>query len=383
MKWHLLTGEYPPQPGGVSTYTRQVARALAAAGDEVTVWAPPVSASDALDSGVIVHRLPDTFGRRSLRLIDAELERDPSPQRRLVQYVPHAFGWKGANLPFCRWAAAPSRHPLWVMFHEVGFPFDVRQSPLRNALAVANRVMARLVVRAASRVFVSIPGWRAMLEPLAVPGCDMTWLPVPSGIGVAGDAARAADVRARFGDGRPLVGHLGTYPASIRTLLVDAIVPLAAATNCRILLVGPRGAQLRDEIVARDRTLEACVSATGVLPDAEVSAHIAACDLMLQPYPDGISSRRTSAMAALAHGVAVVSTAGWLTEPIWRTSESVALADAGDSAALAIEAERLIASPDARARLAAAGQRLYAERFDLRHTIASLRGTPADMRVCA
>src|SRR6185437_4911098 len=26
MKWHVLTGEYPPQRGGVSTYTKQVAR---------------------------------------------------------------------------------------------------------------------------------------------------------------------------------------------------------------------------------------------------------------------------------------------------------------------------------------------------------------------
>jgi hypothetical protein len=38
--WHILTGEYPPQPGGVSDYTRQLARALVDAGDSVEVWAP-------------------------------------------------------------------------------------------------------------------------------------------------------------------------------------------------------------------------------------------------------------------------------------------------------------------------------------------------------
>ena len=38
--WHIITGEYPPQPGGVSDYTRLVAEGLAAAGDAVTVWAP-------------------------------------------------------------------------------------------------------------------------------------------------------------------------------------------------------------------------------------------------------------------------------------------------------------------------------------------------------
>ena len=30
--WAILTGEYPPQPGGVSDYTLQVCRGLAAAG---------------------------------------------------------------------------------------------------------------------------------------------------------------------------------------------------------------------------------------------------------------------------------------------------------------------------------------------------------------
>ena len=31
--WHILTGEYPPECGGVGHYTRLVARGLAAAGD--------------------------------------------------------------------------------------------------------------------------------------------------------------------------------------------------------------------------------------------------------------------------------------------------------------------------------------------------------------
>ena len=44
------------------------------------------------------------------------------------------------------------------------------------------------------------------------------------------------------------------------------------------------------------------------LANEEVSVHLSACDLMIQPYPDGISARRTSAMAALAHERPVVTT---------------------------------------------------------------------------
>ncbi len=40
VSWHLLTGEYPPQPGGVSDHTWQVSEGLARAGCAVHVWAP-------------------------------------------------------------------------------------------------------------------------------------------------------------------------------------------------------------------------------------------------------------------------------------------------------------------------------------------------------
>ena len=57
--------------------------------------------------------------------------------------------------------------------------------------------------------------------------------------------------------------------------------------------------------------------AAGYLSPAELSAHIAACDLFVQPYPDGITSRRTSAMACLSRARPVVTTTGHLTEPLW------------------------------------------------------------------
>jgi hypothetical protein len=39
--WAIVTGEYPPQTGGVSDYTPQVALALANLGDPVHIFAPP------------------------------------------------------------------------------------------------------------------------------------------------------------------------------------------------------------------------------------------------------------------------------------------------------------------------------------------------------
>ncbi|MFL5350710.1 MAG: glycosyltransferase family 4 protein, partial [Hyalangium sp.] len=91
--WHLLTGEYPPQPGGVSDYTRLIARELARRGLEVHVWAPG-KAGETREEGVTVHRAPGLFTPAGLIRLSRGLERCRAPRRLLLQYVPHAFGLK-------------------------------------------------------------------------------------------------------------------------------------------------------------------------------------------------------------------------------------------------------------------------------------------------
>src|ERR1700689_3287382 len=153
--WQMLTGEYPPQPGGVSDYSRLVAHALADAGDRVTVWAPCCDAADEVYPGVEVRRLQDRFGRRSRRLLDRHLATLPEPRRLLVQYVPHAFGWKAANVPFCLWLRSRRRDSLWIMFHEVAYPRGAGYSLAENVLSVVTRWMAAVAGRAAQRIFIS------------------------------------------------------------------------------------------------------------------------------------------------------------------------------------------------------------------------------------
>ncbi|MGH7880864.1 MAG: glycosyltransferase, partial [Candidatus Binataceae bacterium] len=122
MIWQILTGEYPPQRGGVSDYTQIVARGLAAAGDEVHVWAPPTDGADAEDASVVVHRVADRFGLRTLARLAAMIAQSGGG-RLLTQYEPQAFGWKGMNLPLCAWLLGRrGRGAPTVMFHEVMFP---------------------------------------------------------------------------------------------------------------------------------------------------------------------------------------------------------------------------------------------------------------------
>jgi glycosyltransferase involved in cell wall biosynthesis len=380
--WHIITGEYPPQPGGVSDYTRLVARGLADAGDRVVVWAPPLNGSAAAvpsgddpDTGIELNRLPDRFGRQSLRQLSEGLDRTAAPHHLLVQYVPHAFGWKAANVPFCMWLRSRRRDSVWVMFHEVSYPFNSRAGLTHNALAAVNWLMASLVGHAAERAFVSIPAWREGVGAVTAAGTPITWLPVPSGIPVVRDPSGSAAIRARYGRSRPLVGHVGTYGALIRPLLEACLPALVERSDCRMLLIGRGSESARDQAIAREPRLADRLHATGPLAPDDLSRHVSACDVMLQPYPDGVSSRRTSVMVALSHRVPLVTTSGALTETMWQQTGAAVLVPAADAVALADAAARLMADPGRCTALASRAAAIYDEQFDLRHTIAALRAT--------
>ena len=377
--WHVITGEYPPQSGGVSDYTRQLARGLVEAGDRVEVWAPPCDSGQEGQEGqegeeaILVHRLPDRFGVRSLLRLTRALDRLPAPRRILVQYVPHALGGKGANVAFCLWLRSRRRDSTWVMFHEVMFLAEGDRRLSRRALAAANRLMARLVGGAAERAFVSIPGWRPMLEPLLRPGTSVTWLPVPSAIPVRRDPAATAAIRARYAGGHPLVGHFGTYGAAVGALLEPTLESLAAMSDCHVLLLGDRSDAICRALTSAHPSLAGRVFATGRLAEGDISHHIAACDVMLQPYPDGISSRRTSAMVALSHGRPLVTTAGWLTEPMWAEAGAAVLVPVDDPHALAAAAATILFDVSQREEIGRRAAALYDARFDVRHSVSALR----------
>ena len=332
--WAVLTGEYPPQPGGVSDYARLVARGLAAAGDRVRVYAPATATAEESDPGVEVRRLPGRFGPRALARLDRLLAARPRPDHILVQYVPQAYGMKGMNVGFAAWLAARALRaaPVWVMFHEVATPFAWQ--PLRHAaLAGITRAMARLAAGAAERVFVSIPAWGDALRRLCPRVRPPRWLPVPSTLEEYAGVAPAA--RGRFAPaGRPLVGHFGTYGLHVATMLTATLAELATlAPDAAVLLVGRGSAEFAGRLVSARPELAGRVAASGGLSGADAAAHLKACDLLIQPFPDGVSSRRTSAMAGLACGLPVVTNLGPLSEPVW--AGAVAAAPTPDPAAVA------------------------------------------------
>lgn len=378
LSWHVITGEYPPQIGGVSDYTFGVAAGLASQGDEVHVWCPvcPAAAQPQAE-GVVVHRELGVVARPDLRRVGALLDQFPAPRRILVQWVPHGYGYQSMNVEFCRWVwnrAARHGDSVEIMLHEPYLQFGRNWRQI--AVALVHRLMTILLLRAACKVWISIPEWEQRWRPYALGRrVPFQWLPIPSGIPVVDNPGGVQTVRRRYasGDGM-LIGHFGTYGWPITSLLEPILYALSdQSAHQTVLLMGMRSEEFREELIRKKPRLARLIQATGELSAEDLSCHVAACDLFIQPYPDGVSTRRTSFMASLSHGKPIVTTTGALSEPLWAEAGVLALAPASDVEAFVSLVRRLRADAGERDRLGRAAQKLYQERFDISYTITALR----------
>ncbi len=296
-------------------------------------------------------------------------------RRILVQYVPHAFGFKAMNFPFVSWLYARRRANISVMFHEVAYPVDPSQSLKHNLLGVATQKMAAIVARAAGRIFVSTSSWESQLRALSGTAKPIVSIPVPSNLPVVEDCMAVQAIRQRHWPVEgPIVGHFGTYGDSIAKLL-DRILPavLVDVPHASAFLIGRNSEVYRERLIATNPQVARRIAATGMLGERDASAHISACDLMLQPYPDGISTRRTSAMVALAHGRALATTSGHLTESLWAESGAVAISPLNEPLENARLASSILLDAPHRQQLGSAGRALYRSQFDISNTVAALR----------
>lgn len=371
MSWHLITCEYPPDIGGISDHTAQLATGLAAAGDEVHVYCP--GQERPASNAVHVHSVLGAFSSADLRQADRRIDACPGPRRLVVQWVPHGFGQRSLNLGFCLWVARRARAGdlVDVVVHEPYLEFG--WGPLRHlTMAVVHRLMTAVLLRAADRVWISTPAWESRLRPYALGrAIEMRWLPVP-GCETTASGAGAMPIVTTLG--RPLVGHFGTYGKAVATLLEERLAGvMAGASRPGLLLLGAGGEAFATAVLARHPQWRGRVHATGYLSPDLLDTHLTACDVLMQPYPDGITVRRTSAMAALARGRAVVTTTGHLTEPLWADQDAVALVDVADAARFTGEVDRLLRDLPARRSLEARARATYDAHFSVDRLIHTLR----------
>jgi glycosyltransferase involved in cell wall biosynthesis len=359
----IVAGEYPPLQGGLGAYTREIARALVATGNQVTVYtrSVPEAVAEERAGGVHVLRdMPDwnwsTLGRVG-RFIQAY-----QPDVLNLQYQAAAYQMHPAINLLPRWFAR--RLPVVVTFHDLKVPYLFpKAGPLRRLaiLDMARQARATIVTNVEDRATLQ----QAHIRNLAMIPIGSNITPVPlTGF------ERSSWLRAR---GIPatsrLVGYFGFMNESKGgETLVRALAQLhAQGLDVTLLLIGGQtGASDPTNVayasfimrLAEELQVSRNIALTGFLDDRGVGEALAACDCMALPYRDGASFRRGTLMAALAHGCVTVTTRPRVSVPELQHGQNVLLVPPDDPPALADAIHQALLDAPLRGRLRAGSVQL-------------------------
>lgn len=278
----------------------------------------------------------------------------------VLQYNPFNFGrWGFAPwLPKKLWQLRrlSPRIRIALMAHEMYVPVRDWRTALMGAWQRAQLV----VVRALSDVVFSSVGLWADRLRAGRPRRRVYHLPVASNLPDMRHAR--SGMRARLGaDERTVVlASFGTnHPDRLPDYIRTATAAVAATGVGTILL------NLGADVPLVEAGPDVRVLTPGRLEDEEVAAYLAAADIFLAPLHDGVSTRRTTMMAALQHGLPVVGTDGELTDDTLRQEQdALRLIPVGDRDSFAQAASELAADPASRTRRGAEARLLYERRFD-------------------
>jgi len=364
----MVTGEYPPMEGGVADYTRLLGQALSDRGVVVHVLTSALARGLAPLPPPTCHPLATSWGWTPLygalrRVLDSV-----QPDLVNVQYQTAAYAMHPA-VNVLPWAFP--RVPVVTTFHDLRVPYLFpKAGPVRwwANLALARGSRAAVVTNAEDYEILA----RCRLRSLAM-------IPIGSNITPCAPVGyNRATWRARWGAGEDtlLISYFGLLNDSkggeelIRAL--DALV--RRGYNAALLIVGG-GAGTSDptnrEYVARVRRLTESLGLTprvvwtGYLTPEDASAALASADVCALPYRDGASFRRGSLMAALVHGLPIVTTHPRVPLPELAHGRVAWLVPPNDAAALA-EGIAHLADDRALARSLGAAAAELAGAFDWR-----------------
>lgn len=240
-------------------------------------------------------------------------------------------------------------HELWV--HPIG-PKDALPH-------LRHRWRLQALRRLSDVVLVTTSPRRDQLER-HLPHRATIHMPVPSNL--PGAIRSREDARALVGarDDEFVVGSfLSGYLGRRRDLLTAALGAIVVERPVLFVQVGATAPAL-DGLDERVR-----VRRLGPAREELIASWLASVDLYLMPFPRGASTRRTSLMAGLQHGLATVTTDGPETDAELRESPAIRVVR---PEGFVDAAQSLARDPAARDQLGARAARMYIDRYDWPHS---------------
>lgn len=356
MRVSLISGSWPPVRCGIGDYASRLATELSALGVVPTVIAGTRATRSAAHENVkVLAQMKTWHWRERLTLLAALSEEMPDLVN--IQYPTQAYG-RHIMINLLPWLIRRDlKIPVVFTVHEYRSFRWLGKLRIGISAALSTRVVVpdRENLRSIGKDFPVIRARLAYVplgpavEPLTQPDLQEV---------VAASTSHAEPHRftiAYFGFLSPSKG--------IETLLgaLDLLCAVNPGLDWRLLLIADREPfdarysryHRQVEALLENPRIRSRVNWTGYCPAPDVSRYLLSSSICVLPFNDGASLRRTTLLAALCHGLPVISTLpkGRL-DPEIKDGQNILLVQPRDAAALALRIAELACQPRKRLELA-------------------------------
>jgi glycosyltransferase involved in cell wall biosynthesis len=310
MKVCFLTGEYPPMQGGIADHTAHLGRRLLGLGVEVSVLTTRKAVSALRPSASDLHLSPviNGWGLGCWRQISGWLA-EHRPDVLHIQYQAAAYdlgGWVNWFPWYLRWWK--DRPRVVATFHDLRVPYLFpKAEPLRwrSILALARYSDAVIVT--------NVEDEQALRQALEIG--QLARIPLGSNVDLKLPAGYNRDrwrAEMGMGDHKLLLAYFGFLNQSKggEELILTLERLVRQGYDAYLLMIGGQVGDVdptnrayadRVRLLIEAQGLAKRVHWTGYMSSEEVSGNLQAADVVVMPYRDGVSFRRTTFIAALRH----------------------------------------------------------------------------------
>ncbi len=350
--------------GGVADFTAILARHMAAQGAQVAVLTSTEGAPRNHRWATLFPWVR-TWNAWTLWQALRAIERDFQPEIINIQYQTAAFGMR----PSINFLPRLTQVPCIVTFHDLKVPYLFpKAGRLRQWVNYELARSCRAVIVTNAEDWAALEGWPGIRQKALIPIGSNVSPEYPEGYNRA-----LWRTRYSLGEEALVLGYFGFLNASKggEDLIAALAALVRAGYDAYLLMIGGAvGASDTTNIAYLSRVREAIIAYnlssrviwTGYLSNQGVSAAFGIVDICVLPYRDGVSFRRGSLMAALAHGLPIVSTQPRIPMSELVHGENIFLVPPGEPNRLAEAIMRLADDPALRARLRD-GARALSRRF--------------------
>lgn len=313
MKLALVCPNYPPATfeGGISHYTRRLAEGLSERGHDVYAITSNEFTRPSVSNGIQGNIHTVSLGGPWNFATVQEIHRkalENHLEAVVLQFSPASF--------------SPSFRLAWALA-----PFGCQKLTAFHTLwgKGADRILGLLTLWGSKKIIATNSEIMFLLEKYLPRLLKKTyWIPIGSNI--------PPPVTSQLGDQRspPLISYFGMlYPGKGLDLILDCLHALKEEGSIfcfKFIGGGMRGHEKYEAAFRRriaERNLQEQVEHLGLIPEEEVSSWLSRSRFVFLPYERGLSDRRGTLMAAIAHGKAILTSAPVVPIPYFQNGRNL------------------------------------------------------------